>query len=795
MECLEFIKTVADHNLDYILVHGHARAGCNGPYRNRDTSVRNSAHWLITYRYLYDMTKDEAYYGAVHRLADYLLEPENYGVSGSVCCRTDVRFDHTNGLIGQAWVIEGLISAACFLGAENYYEAAKRIFQTQLFHPEKHLWEVRDCDGKKDFDLTFNHQLWFAAAGAMILEYEKEYNRERSREIDRQIQLFLDAALTDYFHIYDDGLIVHIADYQMTPEERRYSRNLNEKRKRQSIRHDLFGVMRKKLHDEAEKFPFTEGLEKGYHIFDLYGFALLKNQYGWHDIFRSEKLRKAVEYGLNRNNLLELRNACGGKLFNKFAFSYNSPAFEYPYVSKVFTGSVDWELEESLFSFQLEQTFDGRSFSRNGTDGETVDARLYELVRFLSMEPGYKLEMRKKMKICFVTNNIAELGGRQRVNAVLANEMAESADLDVSILFTDSLELAQKHVYALSSGVRTLWSRDLVRGRRDLPYKGIRYFNKKIYQIKDMGLLQFAYFPPAEVAAYKRFFCDNKFDIVIGVGTRPGGMLALLKDGSKKIVWLHTSYGTYFKRKDYFQWHQEKLYQKLFQQLDQMVVLTDRDKKRYQKEIEIQAARIYNPLTLSCSEKSRLKEKNLIFVGRLDYDLKGLDLLIQALSIVKIEIPDFSLVMVGDGGGRERLENEIEKAGLKGNINMVGNSEDVMKYYMQASIALLPSRQEGFGLVVTEAMECGLPVISFKTKGPSEIIEDGVNGFLIDKYDVVSFAKRIVMLCERPDLRKQMGENAARRAEDFSCHFIVGEWKILFERLMRGEDGREGKKG
>ena len=136
----------------------------------------------------------------------------------------------------------------------------------------------------------------------------------------------------------------------------------------------------------------------------------------------------------------------------------------------------------------------------------------------------------------------------------------------------------------------------------------------------------------------------------------------------------------------------------------------------------------------------------MIFVGRLDYDLKGLDLLIQALSIVKIEIPDFSLVMVGDGGGRERLENEIEKAGLKGNINMVGNSEDVMKYYMQASIALLPSRQEGFGLVVTEAMECGLPVISFKTKGPSEIIEDGVNGFLIDKYDVVSFAKRIVML-------------------------------------------------
>lgn len=792
MECLEFIKTVADDNLDYILANGHARPGCNGPYHNRDTPVRNSAHWLITYKYLYETTRDQTYYEAVRRLADYLLDEEHYGTGGSVRCRTDVRFDHTNGLIGQAWVMEGLISAACFFNGEIYYERAADIFRAQAFHPVRHLWEIRDWDGTKDFDLTFNHQLWFAAAGAMILEYEREHNLEPSADIDRQIRLFLDAALSRYFRVHEDGLIVHVVDCQMTAEEKKYIRDLNEKRKRRSIRQDLSGVIRKKLHDKAERFSFTEGLEKGYHIFDLYGFALLKQQYGWHGIFRSENFRRAVEYGLNTDALMELRNSCGGKSFNKFAFSYNSPAFEYPFVSRVFSGSVDQELEEELLSFQLEQTFDGRAFSRNGTDGETMGARLYELVRYLCMEPGYEVELRKKRKVCFVTNNIAEIGGRQRVNTVLANEMAESADMEVAVLFTDSWESAQKPAYELSSKVRVLWSREICRGNRDLPYKGIRYINKKIWRINNLKTLQFAYFPPAEVAAYNRFFHENKFDILIGVGTRPGGMLALVEDKSRKIAWLHNSYDTYFRRKNYFQWNQEELYKKLLSRLDTMVVLTDGERTRYQEEMKAPAVRIYNPLTCFCADKSGLDGKRLIFVGRLKYDLKGLDLLVQILAAVRAKIPDILLTVVGDGDGRERFEREIEQAGLKGNVKMVGNTRDVMQYYTSASAAVLSSRQEGFGLVVTEAMECGLPVISFKTEGPSEIIQDGVNGFLVDNYDVSSFAEKIITLWEKPELRKKMGENAARRAEDFSCKSILGQWKTLFDRLMRCEDDREG---
>lgn len=115
---------------------------------------------------------------------------------------------------------------------------------------------------------------------------------------------------------------------------------------------------------------------------------------------------------------------------------------------------------------------------------------------------------------------------------------------------------------------------------------------------------------------------------------------------------------------------------------------------------------------------------------------------------------------------------------------MVGQTDNVASYYTEASIALLTSRKEGFGLVVTEAMECGLPVVSFKTEGPSEIIIDGENGFLIEKYDTEAFAKKIILLCNNKKMRYTMGQSAKQRASDFSINVIINEWSSLFTNLQ-----------
>jgi len=782
MDYNTIVKQVADKEMLYICEHGYARAGVNGPYHNEDTAVRNSAHWITTYSYLYSITGNRQYYETAKTLSEFLLKEENYGSSGSICARTDARFDHTNGLIGQAWVIEGLIAAAELFDSNLYYEKALNLFGVQHFNPYNNLWEVTDCDGTKDFDLTFNHQLWFAASGAMILEYEAKNKINTSAWIDDQIKCFLSASEKEYFNVKENGCIVHVVNYKKTSSETEYSVELQKKRKNKSFKTRPMDVIRKKITDKLSSFSFTEGLEEGYHIFDLYGFALLKNSYGEHPLFKSDKLRRALSYALDTDKLLELRNSCGGSPFNKFAFGYNSPAFEYPFVAYSFRQEINQDLEDELFQFQIDNTYAENEFSQNCEDPNTLGARVYELVRYLRKHES-KFQNKKRHKICFLTNNIAEMGGRQRVNALLANEFAKTEDLDVSIVFTSNYKTAMKQFYALNSRVRVLWDRRLCSSKKDIPYKIVRYFNKKVFEIKNAGFQQFIYFPAHEVRALNRFFRSNEFDTIIGVGTRAGAMLSLVNNNSKKIVWLHTSYDVYFLKKNYFQWHQEALYKKLLSRLDEMVVLTDGDVARYKKNIECNPVRIYNPLTLSCDKKATLEENELIFVGRLDYDIKGLDLLVNIMLLVKKEIPDIHLTVVGDGSGRKQLEDAITEAGILQCVTLAGETNDVESYYRKASIALLTSRKEGFGLVATEAMECGLPVVSFKTEGPSEIIIDGENGFLVDQFDVDTFAEKIILLCKNKKLRWSMGRNAMQRAGDFSIKVIIDEWRSLFASL------------
>lgn len=782
MDYNTLVKQLADKEMPYINEYGYARAGVNGPYFNEDTAVRNSAHWIITYSYLYNRTRNSQYYETARVLSDFLLKGENYGTSGSICARTDARFDHTNGLIGQAWVIEGLIAAANLFEDNQYYKKALSLFSVQHFNPHSNLWEVMDCDGTKDFDLTFNHQLWFAASGAMILEYEKINNIEISGWIDNQIKAFLSAAEKEYFNVKDSGCIVHVVNYKKTPEETEYIRNLQKKRKIRSFKAKPIEVIKKKVADKLAHFSFTEGLEEGYHIFDLYGFALLKKNYGEHPIFKSDKLKRALAYALDTDKLLELRNSCGGSCFNKFAFGYNSPAFEYPFVAHCFRKEINQDLEDELFRFQIESTYENGEFSRNCEDPNTLGARVYEFVRYLQ-DHEIEFQSKNKKKVCFLTNNIAEMGGRQRVNALIANEFANTEDMDVSIVFTSGYKTAMKQFYKLNSRVRVLWDGKLCSGKKDLPYKFVRYFNKKVLEIKNAAFQQFIYFPMHEVRAYNKFFNDNEFDVIIGVGTRAGGMLSLIKNKSKKVVWLHCTYDTYFRTKDNFQWHQEVLYKKLLSKLDAMVVLTDGDVERYKSNINFNPTRIYNPLTLSCDKKATLDNNELVFVGRLDYDIKGLDYLVDIMMYVKKEIPNVHLTVVGDGTGRSQFEANIKERNLSKFISLVGHTNDVAAFYRKASMALLTSRKEGFGLVATEAMEYGLPVISFRTEGPSEIIIDGENGFLVEKFDTKTFADKVILLCENKELRCAMGKVAQRRAGDFSVKKIIDEWRALLTAL------------
>ena len=105
--------------------------------------------------------------------------------------------------------------------------------------------------------------------------------------------------------------------------------------------------------------------------------------------------------------------------------------------------------------------------------------------------------------------------------------------------------------------------------------------------------------------------------------------------------------------------------------------------------------------------------------------------------------------------------------------------------YLQSSLFVLPSRYEGFGLVLIEAMACGLPVVSFDCEnGPRNIIRDGQNGFLVQAFDVDAFAERLLTLIRDDELRKKMGAEARQSSRQYQIEDIAMRWKSLFEEVM-----------
>ena len=107
----DLLISIAQVKIDELSNKEFIDGGSNGPYNCVDTPVRNSAHWCVTFSYLYNITKEKKYYEAIIKLSNYILKIEGESASGSVKCMDGKGFTDTNGLIGQAWAIEGLLFA------------------------------------------------------------------------------------------------------------------------------------------------------------------------------------------------------------------------------------------------------------------------------------------------------------------------------------------------------------------------------------------------------------------------------------------------------------------------------------------------------------------------------------------------------------------------------------------------------------------------------------------------------------------------------------------------------------
>ena len=214
---------------------------------------------------------------------------------------------------------------------------------------------------------------------------------------------------------------------------------------------------------------------------------------------------------------------------------------------------------------------------------------------------------------------------------------------------------------------------------------------------------------------------------------------------------------------------------------DCVVTLTHEDKefwKPYAKRIEV----IPNILTITPKKVIDYRAKRIIAAGRYVHQ-KGFDMLLEAWHIINKNVNDWHLYIFGNEN-RKPYQRIVDKYGMNDNTHLMGATKDIAEEFSKSSIFVLSSRFEGFGLVLAEAMSCGLPCVSFDCPyGPRDILTDGEDGFLVENSNVEALAKAIEQLIADENLRKSMGEKAIINVARYDSSNIMNRWEKLFSSL------------
>lgn len=385
---------------------------------------------------------------------------------------------------------------------------------------------------------------------------------------------------------------------------------------------------------------------------------------------------------------------------------------------------------------------------------------------------------KKKRTVVYCTPALYCAGGIERAVTEKCNYFAENLGYDMYVILTDGAgkkpyyPVSEKvHIIQLDLKFEQLWNANII-------MKVWLYATKQLRYIQSM----------------RKALDIIKPDITVTCMRREVNFLYKMRDGSKKIAELHINRtnlrrfetSPYDSGISYIYRLLPKIWKKNIEttlsRYSKFITLSNEDAKNWAglDNLEVIPDPIENLPELSC----KMRSKRVIAVGRY-VPQKGFDTLLNIWKNIEERFPEWELCIYGPGEidfykkAAEKLE--LKRAHLYGALT----ANEVFEKFKEASIHVLPSRYEGFGMVIIEAMSCGLPCVSFDCpSGPSDIIHDGKDGILVKNGDEKEFAEKLSKLMSDEKLVAEMGMSARKNAEQYTMENISKRWISLFDEVL-----------
>lgn len=369
------------------------------------------------------------------------------------------------------------------------------------------------------------------------------------------------------------------------------------------------------------------------------------------------------------------------------------------------------------------------------------------------------------MKVVYVFRSLAIRGGIERIIVDKANHLADIDGYDVSIITAD--QGTHPVPYAVKPSVRV---EDLnVCIHRQYQHRGL------VRLWKGWSLCRLF------VRVLRHRLTELQPDVVVCVATDYVD-LVVKAVGTRVpiVVESHSNYDRTFGQHQFMRTYYDRQLRRSLSRARAIVALTETDAEAWRRHYD-NVRYIPNMVNMNPTERRAAPEhRRVIFVGRLDYQKRAW-LAIDIWQQIAAEFPDWELHVYGDGEQRDMIREQVD---CTPRVVLHQPTDKIFEAYCDSSFFILTSVYEPFGLVMPEAMSCGLPVVAFDCPyGPRSIITDGTDGFLINEGDSVTFAERMRQLMSSPSLCRKMGDAAIVSAKRFMAPNIVPQWQQLFNEV------------